>query len=328
MERGFKRKTIIAIIEHKVNCWVKTISDVELREEILSSYILTGGAIASMLQGEQPNDFDIYFSDVDICAKVAEYYLEHHKKNTAMVHSEVIKHTNRVEVMIKSAGVLGVNVDVDQYAYFESSPVEAVSQEMDNFLGDPMSNMIPENKGKYTATYITSNAISLTDSIQLILRFVGEPSKIHENFDFLHATNFYSKKTGLVLVPEAVESIVTRELKYVGSLYPIASIFRLRKFIQRGWTINVGEILKICWDVNHLDLHDLNVLKDQLCGVDTQYMLQLLDLLASENRTLDRSYLVELVNRIFEQEYIMFVRAILTFITLAVFGVFGTALQR
>jgi hypothetical protein len=301
-DRGFKEKTIVSIITNKMNAWIRTIDDELLQERIQRSYILTGGAIASMLMGQLPNDFDVYFDDVDICAGVAQYYVNRHKtaKNEESHYRIVVlKHPNRVEILIKSAGVLGDEVDNDSYQYFETVPEESVSEEIDNFLGNPSAETISEEKGRYRAAFITSNAISLTDNVQIITRFVGDAAKIHENFDYVHATNYYSKKTGLVLNMEAMKAIMAKELTYVGSLYPIASLFRMRKFLGRGWTINVGEILKISWDISKLDLTDFNVLKEQLTGVDVAYFNELLRLMKTENRELDRSYLVELINRIF-----------------------------
>ena len=302
-DRGFKKKTIVSIITHKVNAWVNTITDLTLQERIQQSYILTGGAIASMLQGQLPNDFDIYFDDADVCADVARYYVNQHmtKRNKSHEYKvDIIKDSNRVQVFIKSAGVLGEDVDNNAYQYFESTPTESISEEMTAFLGDPSKEHLEETKGKYRAQYITSNAISLSDSIQIITRFVGSSNDIHANFDYVHATNYYSKKTGLVLVPEAMESILAKELSYIGSLYPIASLFRMRKFVQRGWTINVGEILKMSWDISKLDLSDIKVLREQLTGVDVAYFQELLTLLSKSDRNLDRSYLVELINRVFE----------------------------
>ncbi len=297
-DRGFKRKTIVSIISNKMNAWINTLPE-SLQGRVKNSYILTGGAIASLVQGQMPNDYDVYFDDVDVCAAVAQHYVDMHKINTSM-RVEVQKLNHQVKVMIKSAGVIGDEINDGSYQYFEQSPEESVSEEMANFLGNPDKADLPTDAGKYRASFITSNAISLTDSVQIITRFVGDAAEIHKNFDYVHATNYYSVKTGLVLNQDALESIICKELQYVGSLYPIASLFRMRKFIGRGWTINVGEILKISWDISKLNLEDYTILQEQLTGVDVAYFNQLLTLLKDSDRTLDRSYLVELINRIFD----------------------------
>ena len=68
-------------------------------------------------------------------------------------------------------------------------------------------------------------------------------------------------------------SILTKRLRYYGSKYPVCSVFRLRKFLKRGWNINAGEIFKICFQISEINLHDVTVLEDQLIGVDTQYFV-------------------------------------------------------
>ncbi|HXJ41375.1 MAG TPA: hypothetical protein VNH18_18985, partial [Bryobacteraceae bacterium] len=55
-----------------------------------------------------------------------------------------------------------------------------------------------------------------------------------------------------------------------------SQLFRLRKFIKRGWSINAGQILKIAFQVSELDLNNLEVLEDQLTGVDVAYFVQLI----------------------------------------------------
>jgi hypothetical protein len=149
---------------------------------------------------------------------------------------------------------------------------------------------------------MTTNAITLTDQIQIVLRFVGPANEIHKNYDFVHTTNYFTESEGAILNQPALESILARELKYVGSLYPICSVFRIKKFIQRGWTITAGEMLKIAWDISKLNLNDREVLQDQLTGVDAAYFNQLISML-KEGEEIDRTYLFELVNRVFDQDW-------------------------
>lgn len=145
----------------------------------------------------------------------------------------------------------------------------------------------------------TSNAITLSNDIQIITRFVGNPEEIHKNFDFVHTKNYWYKNK-LVLNQDSLESIITKELKYVGSLYPVSSIFRLKKFVARGWTITAGEMFKITWDISKLDLSDVDVLKDQLVGVDVSYFNSVIDKLQkSDYVTLDRNYLFGVIDEIF-----------------------------
>jgi hypothetical protein len=310
--KAFKVKTINKTIEHKINEWLNTyykqcekaelLTDEEklsknvLLEPIRKSIIVTGGAIASMLQGQLPNDFDIYFQDSEVLGKMVRNYLKIQKVLPSELVStiEVRASAERVELFIQSAGVIQEGQETfDDYQYFEGMPEEMAAK----YFKAP-----PENdKQPYVPTFMTSNAVSLSNEIQIITRFCGPVGVIHDNYDFVHCTNYWTYGTGTVLNMPALEAIVTKELKYVGSKYPICSMFRLRKFIERGWTINAGECLKIAWDISNLDLNKIEVLQDQLCGVDAAYWNEVLKILKQDSeKSLDRTYLFETISRAFD----------------------------
>ena len=103
-----------------------------------------------------------------------------------------------------------------------------------------------------------------------------------------------------MLRPDALEALLAKELRYVGSKYPICSVVRLRKFISRGWRINAGQILKMAMQISQLDLTDIKVLEDQLTGVDTAYFLQLIQRLKDNDpEKVNGAYLIEIIDRIF-----------------------------
>lgn len=157
----------------------------------------------------------------------------------------------------------------------------------------------------YRPIFMTSNAITLSGGVQIVVRFYGSPDEIHTNYDFTHCTNYWTSKDGkLTLRPDAMECLLSRDLQYQGSKYPICSIIRTRKFLRRGWHINAGQYLKMCFQVSELDLKDMNVLEDQLTGVDTAYFHQLIerckrDLKHNPNMNIDSIYIVSLVDHMF-----------------------------
>lgn len=295
LDHGFRQKTIVKVIKAKVNDWIKTIDNDDLKKVIRENYILTGGAITSMLLGEMPNDFDIYFKTPDSALQVANYYLNKITNNDSGLVSTIkaVSVDNAVRIMIKSAGVVEGEDGLSGYRFFELCPPE----EMEKYFDKKKL----KSKDKYGIALISTNAISLNDGIQVITRFVGDPTEIHKNYDFVHTTNFYTEKTGLVLNQPALESIITKELKYVGSLYPLCSMFRTRKFIKRGWSITAGEMLKIAFDISQLDLTNPSVLREQLVGVDYAYFFQVLNLLNNRSGNIDRTYLIEIINKVFDE---------------------------
>lgn len=299
-QRGFKRKTIIANIKMKMKAWIKTLPP-ELGAKVWNDYILTGGAITSMLMGENPNDYDVYFQTPDVALEVANHYIAKlaltDKISRIEAKSLPIHGGHQIAIGIKSAGVMEDGINLNEYQYFECMPPGM----MDEYFKKDTKETKDEKVEPYRAALISTNAISLHNNVQIITRFVGPSEWIHTNYDFVHCTNYYTEKGGLVLRQDALESILSKELKYVGSLYPICSMFRIKKFIKRGWSITAGEMLKISWDISKLNLTNMEVLKDQLVGVDVAYFMQLLRLLG-ENKDIDRTYLFECVNRVFDSE--------------------------
>jgi len=165
-------------------------------------------------------------------------------------------------------------------------------------------------KEKYRPIYLSRNAITLSDGIQLIIRFFGDVQEIHKNFDFVHCTAYWKAADPennieeiLYLPPKMMDAAHNKYLVYIGSKYPIASIIRTRKFIKRGYSINAGQYLKMIFQIQDLDLNDLNVLEEQLTGVDAAYFIQLISALekAKEDPTLtiDTCYIIKLIDELF-----------------------------
>ena len=161
--------------------------------------------------------------------------------------------------------------------------------------------MQDHGKPSFRPVFLSTNAITLSDRVQIVLRFFGEPDAIHENYDFVHCTNYWTSwDNNLVLRQKALEALLARELVYIGSKYPVCSVIRLRKFIKRGWTINAGQILKAVMQISALDLTNIEVLQDQLTGVDCAYFCEVIAKLKESDPTkVNAAYLIEIIDRMF-----------------------------
>lgn len=323
---GMQRKTIKQVLRLKTKAWLDSIEDEKLRIKCKRDAIVTGGAITSMLLGEEVNDFDIYFKTKETTNDVAEYYLEkfqerrrqYGRPELAMRVEEMndIRGLPRIRIVVQSAGVESEERE-DSYEYFEGRPDHEAGDYLGDVFEDPgeiqdlydetqkkirnetaRENQKNKEDGKYRPVFLSTNAISLSGKIQLILRFYGEPEDIHENYDFIHCTNYYDVDSGqLYTNTEALEALMSKTLVYRGSRYPVASLFRIRKFIKRGWTINAGQIVKISLQISDLDLTDFKVLEDQLTGCDVAYFQEMLSNLEGER--FDHAYLVEIIDKLF-----------------------------
>jgi hypothetical protein len=254
-------KNIGKALNAKLNDWTSNIENEEIKKTVKENAIVTGGALVSMLNGEPPNDYDIYFKTFDSCLAVARHYADRwneEHKDKAQVQIKVDEETKRITAFVSSVGVA-------------AEDEEGNNDETEPDVSETEAEQKVENP-KYRPRYFSTNAISLSDKIQLVIRFYGSAEDIHTNYDFVHCTCSYDFKENKVNLPSrALEAIINKELYYVGSKYPLCSIIRTRKFIQRGWNINAGQYLKMCLQLNELNLKDLKVFADQLAGVDSAY---------------------------------------------------------
>jgi hypothetical protein len=319
IRRGMKAKTIRKILRDRIDAWIESIVDPAVMALAKRDTIVTGGCIASMLLGERVNDIDIYFKTKETAEAVANHYVKiFHPKNKHGIPCaiSVVTTDDRVKVVIKSSGIASEEGAEAPYTYFERSGETPGAA---GYVGEVMSNpgdiedryqetedaalAVDNEEGKpaFRPVFMSTNAITLSGRVQIVLRFFGEPEAIHENYDFAHCTNYWTRKDDeLVLRPAAMEALLARELRYVGSKYPICSVIRLRKFIKRGWTINAGQILKMCMQISELDLTKIEVLEDQLTGVDAAYFAEVIHKLkAADTQTLNSAYLVEIIDRMF-----------------------------
>lgn len=313
--RGYKAKTIKAVLSKKFGEFLTSIEDESVRALVQKNTIITGGSIASMLLGEPVNDFDLYFTNKATAVAVAKYYVARfHPKNRAGIAAAIyVEETDdRVKIVIKSAGIASEDGATAPYEYFEGSPDERAASYVGEVMDDPgaiqdayeeteADALTVDDGSPFRPIFMSTNAITLSHRVQLVLRFFGEADTIHENYDFVHCTNYWTSGDGkLTLRPQALEALLAKELRYVGSKYPVCSIIRLRKFIRRGWTINAGQILKMTMQISALDLTDPLVLEDQLTGVDSAYFVQVMSKMHEKDPTkIDTAYLVEIIDRMF-----------------------------
>lgn len=313
------KKTANKILLKKHRDFISSIKDEAVRKLVDKNSMITGGAIASALLNEKINDYDYYFTNLETVKAVANYYVgqfnEAHpeKKIQPEVRTSEDNGITRVKIVVQSQGFSSEKDEKSPYEYFESRPQDEgetfvdeateVIAEGDDIPADTLE-AASQGKEKYRPIFMTSNAITLSNGVQLILRFYGEPEEIHKNYDFVHCTNHWTPKDGLTLNQAALESLLSKTLYYVGSKYPVCSVIRTRKFIKRGWHINAGQYIKMLFQVSELNLTDIAVLEDQLTGVDNAYFYQVIEyfkkrMAEDKDFKIERTYLCSIIDKIF-----------------------------
>lgn len=286
-------------IHSKMLDWLSSIESSPLRERVKDSLIVSGGCITSMFLNEKVNDYDVYIRDIDVLKELVEYYLDKFDPGDS---KDILD--GRCKDEYKS--IIGYSEIANSY---KAVAIRTLKENQIKVLTDGGYKMFyndddDRDKLPYRMVYLSDNAITLSDGIQIILRFTGDVETIHSTFDFIHATNYFTMKDGLVTNKKALESVLTRELMYQGSKFPLTSIIRTRKFIKRGWNISAGEYLKIMYQISKLDLNDIDVLTEQLIGVDVVYFDRLLVKLREFNTGLHEvkdisEYLFEIIDEVF-----------------------------
>jgi len=282
-------KTIKKVISNKLTQWLTTISDEKLRNEVRENILVSGGSITSLFLNQPVNDYDVYIMNMDVLIKLAKYYCPGKVLDGRLRDSYLEKFPLDTE-------------EGDEYLSEEKVRHETLKENQVK-LNIPSVGIrfdLEESEEKYRVAFLSQNAISLTDDLQIVLRFNGNAEQIHKTFDYIHATNYFTFEEGLVTNIQALECILSKTLRYQGSLYPITSIVRMKKFLNRGWNIGAGEMLKIMFQISELDLTDIKVLEEQLIGVDIAYFSMLIDALkVVPKEKLTSSYINEMIDRIF-----------------------------
>jgi hypothetical protein len=306
------RRMVAQVLKRKHKDFVESIKDEKVRKMVDENSIITGGAIASLLLQEPVTDFDYYFTNKETVLAVAHYYVNLFNANHPEIDIKprVVEKNDRVTIKVQSAGIAGEGDNTD-YKYFEQfldeegmSYVEKVMGVADETNAEHIEEMDKE-KGKYRPIFMSSNAITLSNKVQLVIRFYGNPDEIHQNYDFAHCCNYWlSKNDSLTLTPHALESLLSKNLQYQGSLYPLCSVIRTRKFLKKGWYINAGQYLKMCFQLSELDLSNIEVLEEQLTGVDAAYFHQVIAYCRQKQEEekefeVTAPYLVTIVDRVF-----------------------------
>lgn len=309
-------KNIKKHLNAKIRDWVKHVDDEEIAKIIQENAIITGGALVSLITGDKVHDYDVYLRTKEACIAVAEYYVrkwndKHPDKPVeAVLYGEdmmkkfhLSEDNGAVRCIISSKGLASEDENVEsRVAYNFEDDVDI--DETDGIPKDD-EDSDDEKKEKYRPRFISSNAISLSDKIQIVTRFCGDIDIIHKNFDYAHCTCAWSSWDNKLSTPElALMCILNKELYYQGSKYPLCSIIRSRKYIERGYHINAGQYVKMCLQLSNFDLSDVYVLEDQLTGVDTAYFNQLIDAVKTRmdetgEASVDYLYVMDLINKLF-----------------------------
>lgn len=114
--------------------------------------------------------------------------------------------------------------------------------------------------------------------VQVITRFDGQPQDIFNNFDFTVVTGAYTFSDNQFHFGDRFfQDLGARKLVYLGaSKYPICALWRTKKYQARGYSVPGSTIMHIALSIVRLEINTYKQLKEQLLGIDTMYLQDLL----------------------------------------------------
>lgn len=120
---------------------------------------------------------------------------------------------------------------------------------------------------------------------QLIIHpeITGKPEDIFKHFDYTICMGAYSfKNDSFYFHDDFFKHLAQRRLVFnPGTKFPISSLVRIKKYMERGYSISGIEIIKIALQIQQLSILTNKDLANQLGGID----VLLLDSLLKEMRT-------------------------------------------
>lgn len=130
----------------------------------------------------------------------------------------------------------------------------------------------------------TDNALTYqkeNTAFQLIKKpgfFKDTTNEIFNMFDFTVCMGAYDfDSESFVLEERFLYHLARKEIIFnTNAEYPLASLCRIRKYLNRGFSVSAAELVKIALKIHSLDLKDYKTLKDQLMGIDTMIFRELM----------------------------------------------------
>jgi hypothetical protein len=239
---------VSALCSGKLNSLQGILTDYD--RDILCSSFIAGGAITSIAKEKNPKDYDLFFTNEESISKTIR---------------TLVRYAN-VELDFKvEADPINPNLKRGVLHSTTSMRVEEVIDSLNLWLKERDNNRI---------SYVSKNAITLKNGLQIIFRFIGEPKEVFTTFDYEHCKIYWRPSPlGFSLGKvhfegKSLESITKNELIYTNnSRFVLSALSRLNKFVKRGWGITTSSLLALAVSAGKIDWSDSKILEEELLGI-------------------------------------------------------------
>jgi len=115
--------------------------------------------------------------------------------------------------------------------------------------------------------------------VQFIKRFYGEPERVMSEFDFtISMAAYLPEREEFCLGEDFLHHLCERRLVFnENTRFPVSSLWRVKKFLKRGYKIGARDIIVLALAVHNLKIETFRDLKEQLDGIDTWLLKDITD---------------------------------------------------
>ena len=118
---------------------------------------------------------------------------------------------------------------------------------------------------------------------QIIKIYTGTPKDVIAKFDFTVCQAAWSEQDKFTFGDGFFHHLAQRRLVVnVGTEFPISTLFRVRKYLRRGFTLSGIESIKLGLAIQKLEIKTTKELRRQIMGIDTLFLRELTDALKSD----------------------------------------------
>lgn len=119
--------------------------------------------------------------------------------------------------------------------------------------------------------------------VQLIKKVFGNRHEVLRSFDFTVCMGAYEYNNNVIDLHERfLYDLANRNLVFnINAQYPIASMWRVRKYLARGFKIPAVELIKLALSIHRLTINSYADLREQLEGIDTLLLKSVTDALSA-----------------------------------------------
>lgn len=142
-------------------------------------------------------------------------------------------------------------------------------------------------------------------NIQLIKKIYGTPKEIINQFDFTICMCAYDPiNDKFVMHDNFLNHLAMKLVYYNPGKYPINSLYRMKKYMEKGYNVPAVEIIKIALTINNLKMENYRDLRDQLEGIDTVLLADITDaLMEKKDIKYEFTEALEFMNKILDEKF-------------------------